>query len=160
MGLLDDLEQEAQRRKASLEVVARERADCERLYRSQLEPAMQALHDFIARLLENLKFLKPKTVQRYSIPGYGEVVGYIEHDYDLKLEASALARQISLGFTCVVATDECAAIEVQGASKVKAMTATFQKFRLAGLGAYRKDDSGEIVQATFRPRGKIPLSAT
>ena len=159
MGLLDDLEQEAQRRKATLEEAARARAECETVYRTRLEPAMQALHDYIARLLENLKFLKPKRAQRYAIPGYGEVVGYIDHDYDLKIEAQQLSKQITLSFNCVVATEECPALEVQGAAKVKAMTAAFQKFRLAGLGEFRKDDAGEVVQATFRPRGKIPLTA-
>lgn len=159
MGLLDDLEQEAQRRKATLEVAAREKGECETIYRTRLEPAMQALHDFIARLVENLEFLKPKRPQRYAIPGYGEVVGYIDHDYELKLDAQQLAKQITLNVQCVVATEECPSVDVQGAAKVKALAATFQKFRLAALGASRKDDAGEIVQATFRPRGKIPMSA-
>ena len=159
MGLLDDLEQEAQRRKATLEAAAREKSEGETVYKTRLEPAMQALHDYIARLVENLKFLKPKRPQRYTIPGYGEIVGYIDHEYDLKLEAQQLARQITLAFHCVIATEECPAVEVQGAAKIKALTAAFQKFRIAGLGEFRKDDSGEIVQATFRPRGKIPLTA-
>lgn len=159
MGLLDDLEQEAQRRKATLEAAAREKGECETVYRTRLDPAMQALHDFIARLIENLKFLKPKRLQRYNIAGYGEVVGYIDHDYDLKLDAQQLSKQITLNVVCVIATDECPNVDVQGAAKVKALTAAFQKYRIAALGASRKDDSGEVVHASFRPRGKIPLSA-
>jgi len=159
MGLLDELEQEAQRRKATLEVAAREKGEGETVYRTRLDPAMQTLYDFIARLVENLKFLKPKRAQRYAVTGYGEVVGYIDHDYELKLDAQQLSKQITLNFQCVIATDECPSLDVQGAAKVKALAATFQKFRIAGLGASRKDDSGEMVQAAFRPRGKIPLSA-
>jgi hypothetical protein len=159
MGLLDDLEQEAQRRKASLEDAQRRKLEGETVYKTRLEPAMQALNDYVARLVENLKFLKPRTAQRYALPGYGDVVGYVDHEYDLKLETQPLARQLTLSFQCLVATEECAPLEVQGASKVKAMNATFQKYRLGGPIEARKDDAGEIVQATFRPRGKIPMQA-
>ena len=159
MGLLDDLEQEAQRRKASLEDAARQKAENESLYKTRLEPAMQALHDFVARLVQNLTFLKPRRPQRYALPGYGDIVGYIDHVYDLKHDAQQFSRTITLAVECVVATEECPAVEVQGAAKVKAMALAFQKHRIAGLGESRKDESGEMVQATFRARGKIPISA-
>jgi hypothetical protein len=159
MGLLDDLEQEAQRRKASLEDAARQKAENESLYKTRLDPAMQALHDFLARLVQNLTFLKPRRPQRYALTGYGDIVGYIDHAYDLKHDAQQFARTITLSVECVVATEECPAVEVQGAAKVKAMALAFQKHRIAGLGEARKDESGELVQATFRARGKIPVSA-
>src|SRR6185436_387163 len=37
------------------------------------------------------------------------------------------------------------------------LSAAFQKYRLAGLQDFKKDDSGEMVNATFRARGKVPL---
>lgn len=160
MGLLEDLEQEAERRKAGLDEVGRQKQERESLYKNQLDPAMQALYEFLGRLVGNLKFLKPRTACHYVVPGYGEVVAYVDHEYDLRTSAQQLTREITLYFNCVVASEECAPLEVQGAPKIKALNAMFQKFRLAGLAETRKDDSGEVTHATFRARGKIPLSVT
>ena len=45
MGLLDELEQEAQRRKAGADDVERLKQERETAYRTQLEPGMVALHE-------------------------------------------------------------------------------------------------------------------
>jgi hypothetical protein len=160
MGLLDELEQEAQRRKATLDQAERQKQERESVYKTQLDPAMQALYEFLAKLVDNLKFLKPRRPQVYKLASYGDVIGYLEHDYDLKISSQPLSKEITLTVTCTVATEECVALDVQGIAKVKATNAMFQKHRLAGIAESKKDDSGEISQATFRPRGKIPLSAS
>ena len=157
MGLLDDLEQEAQRRKAGLGDVERLKQDRETAYKTILDPGMQALYAYLTKLTGNLAYLKPKKQLRYEIPGYGVVVGNIDHDYDLKISSQTTAKEITLNFTCVVAPEECPTVEVLGAPKVKALNAMFQKYRLAGLQEGKKDESGEMISATFRARGKIPL---
>lgn len=159
MGLLDELEQEAQRRKATLDQAERQKQERESVFKTQLDPAMQALYEFLAKLVDNLKFLKPKRPQVFKLAGYGDIVGYLEHDYELKINSQPLSKEITLAVTCTVATEECAPLDVQGVAKVKATNATFQKHRLAGMAEAKKDDAGEVSQATFRPRGKIPLSA-
>ena len=159
MGLLDELEQEAQRRKATLDQAERQKQERESVYKTQLDPAMQALYEFLAKLVDNLKFLKPKRPQAFKLAGYGDVIGYLEHDYELKINSQPMSKEITLTVTCTVATEECAPLEVQGAAKVKATNAAFQKHRLAGMAESKKDDAGEVTHATFRPRGKIPLSA-
>jgi hypothetical protein len=160
MGLLDDLEQEAQRKKAGLDDVEREKAERERVYKTVLEPAMKALHEYLVKLTDNLKFLKPKSVARYEVNGYGAIVANAEHDYELAVNSNLHSKEIVLNCNLLIDTEQCPSVEVQGASKVKALNAVFQKLRLAGLHDFKKDDSGEMVFATFRPRGKIPLNAT
>ena len=158
MGLLDDLEQEAQRRKANQSDAERERQEREQAYKTQLEPGMQALYEYLTKLTQNLAFLKPKLSGRYEVPGYGVIVAHSEHDYELKTSTQTSSREITLNFSYTVATDECPAVDALGVSKVKALNALFQKYRLAGLQEFKKDDAGEMVQATFRARGKVPLS--
>ena len=158
MGLLDDLEQEAQRRKAHVGDAERERQEREQAYKTQLEPGMQALYEYLTKLTQNLAYLKPKLSGRYELPGYGVIVAHSEHDYELKTSAQTSSREITLNISYTVATDECPAVEAVGPAKVKALNAVFQKFRLAGLNEFKKDDSGEMVSATFRARGKVPLS--
>ena len=160
MGLLDELEQEAQRRKATQDDAGKRKAEREEIFRTQIEPGMSALYEYLQKLTASLKILKPKKPQRYSLPGYGDVVGYIEHDYEFQISSQNTTKEIKLSFPCAVASDECPTIEVQGASKVKTVAGAFQRFHLGGMLDPKKDASGEVVSARFNAKGRITLSAT
>jgi len=159
MGLLDDLEQESQRRKASLDEVERLKAEREGVYKTQLEPGMQKLYEYLTKLTSNLGFLKPKVAVRHELSGYGTVVAYYDHEYELRINSQPTAKEITLNFNAAIASEECPLVEVQGAPKIKALATLFQKYRLGNVGEVKKDDNGEVTSASFRPRGKIPLSS-
>jgi len=159
VGLLDELEQEAQKRKVGDEDIQRRKAERETAYRVRLEPAFDALHAFLSELIGKLKTLKPRTALRYHVPGYGEIVGYVEHDYALRDEKQASSREVALDFTCAIATEQCPSIEVEGSSRVRAVAGFFQRHRIGGMTAPRKDASGDVIAATFRAKGRIPLNA-
>ena len=159
MGLLDELEQEAQKRGIAGDESARRKAERDTAYRVRLEPALDALHAFLSELINKLKTLRPHTALRYHVPGYGEIVGYIEHEYRLDDSRQASAREIALDFPCAIASDECPAIDVEGVTRVRAVAGFFQRHRIGGMLAPRKDTAGDIVAATFRAKGRIPLGA-
>ncbi|MEO8672644.1 MAG: hypothetical protein ABI411_15095 [Tahibacter sp.] len=159
MGLLDDLEQESQRRKAGADDVERAKSERESTYRTRLEPGMSALYEYLVKLTQNLAFIKPRKTIAYAIAGYGDVVLQVEHEYDLKLNSQPNSKEIKLSFPCVIVTDECPTVEVIGASKVKTVAGAFQRFHLGGMAASKKDVSGEIIAATFRARGRISLTS-
>lgn len=160
MGLLDELEQEAQKRQASAGDAEKRRAEREEAFRTQIEPGLTALYEYLQKLGASLKILKPRKQQRYALSGYGEVVGYIEHDYDLHTSAQTGTKEIKLSFPCAVASDECPTIEVQGATKIKTVAGAFQRYHLGGVIDPKKDASGEVVSARFNAKGRIPLTAT
>jgi len=160
VGLLDDLEQQAQQRKANADDAGKRKSEREEIFRTQLDPGMTALHDFLGKLITNLKVLQPKKQLRYSLAGYGDIVGYIEHDYDLKITPGTTSKEITLSFPCVIASEECPTVEVLGAPKVRTVAGAFQRYHLGGFGEPKKDVSGEIVSARFNARGKIILQAT
>jgi hypothetical protein len=159
VGLLEQLEEEAQRRKASATDVEKRKAEREEIFRTQIEPGLSALYEYLQKLTASLKVLQPRKQQRYALSGYGEVVGYVDHDYELQISAQTGTKEIKLTFPCLVASDECPTIEVQGATKIKAVAGAFQRFHLGGLIDPRKDASGEVVSARFNAKGKITLSA-
>jgi hypothetical protein len=158
--LLDELEQEAQRRQASSGDAARRKAEREEIFRTQIEPGMAALYAYLQKLTANLKILTPKKPLRYQLAGYGELVGYIEHDYELQTSAQSSSRDIKLQFHCALASEECPTIEVQGATKIKAVAGAFQRFHLGGMLDPKKDASGEVVSARFNAKGRVTLLAT
>lgn len=160
MGLLDDLEQEAQRRKAGVDDEGRAKAEREAAYRTHLEPGMSALHDYLSKLTQNLSFIKPKKTFRYTLAGYGELVLQVEHEYDLKIQSQPASKEIRLSFPCPIVTDECPSIEVLGPTKVKTIAGAFQRFHIGGVTITKKDANGEVLAATVRARGRITLAAT
>ena len=160
MGLLDDLEQQAQQRKANADDAGKRKSEREEIFRTQLDPGMTALHDFLGKLITNLKVLQPKKQLHYSLAGYGDIVGYIEHDYDLKVTPGPTSKEITLSFPCVIASEECPTVEVLGSPKVRTVAGAFQRYHLGGIGEPKKDVSGEVVSARFNARGKIILHAT
>ena len=117
------------------------------------------MHAFLSELIEKVRAVRPRTPLRYQVPGYGEIVGYIEHEYRLDDRRQPSSREIVLDFDCAIATDECPSVVVEGASRIKALAGSFQRHRIGGMQAVRKDASGDIVAATFRAKGRIPLSA-
>jgi hypothetical protein len=159
VGLLDELEQEAQRRKASAGDAEKRKAEREEIFRTQIEPGMTALYEYLQKLTASLKVLKPKKQQRYQLAGYGDVVGYIEHDYELQISTQNNTKEIKLSFPCVVASDECPTIEVQGAAKIKTVAGAFQRYRLGGVIDPKKDASGEVVSARFNAKGRVTMTA-
>lgn len=160
MGLLDELEQQAQQRKANADDAGKRKAEREEIFRTQLDPGMGALHDFLGKLIANLKVLQPRKQLRYALAGYGDIVGYIEHEYDLKVTPTPTSKEVVLTFPCVIASEECPTVEVLGAAKVRTVASSFQRYHLGGMGEPKKDVSGEIVSARFNARGKIILNAT
>ena len=159
MGLLDELEQEALKRKANADDAAKLKAEREEIFRTKLDPSMVALFEYLTKLITSLKVLQPKKQLRYNLIGYGEIVGYVEHEYDLKVEQQPDSKEITLSFPCLIANEECPTVEVNGASKVSTVAGAFQRFHLGGLMDPKKDVSNQVVSAKFKAKGRITLSA-
>jgi hypothetical protein len=159
VGLLDDLEQEAQRRKAGADDQDRAKQEREAAYRTRLEPGMAALHEYLSKLTQNLSFIKPKKTLRHALPGYGDIVLQVEHEYDLKIQSQPASKEIRLSFPCPILTEECPNVEVLGATKIKTVAGAFQRFHVGGVTITKKDANGEALAANVRARGRIALSA-
>jgi hypothetical protein len=160
VGLLDELEQEAQKRKANADDAAKLKAEREEIFRTKLDPTMVALHDYLHKLISNLKILQPKKQLRYSLIGYGDVIGYVEHEYDLKVNQQPDSKEVTISYPCLIANEECPTVEVNGASKVATVSGAFQRYHLGGLMEPKKDVSNQIISAKFKAKGRITLSAT
>ena len=160
MGLLDELEQEAQKRKANADDVAKLKAEREEVFRTKLDPGMVALSEYLNKLIASLKVLQPKKQLRYNLVGYGDIVGYVEHEYEIKVTQQPDSKEITLSYPCLIAHEECPLVEVNGPSKVSTVAGAFQRYHLGGLMEPKKDVSNQIVSAKFKAKGRITLTAT
>jgi hypothetical protein len=159
VGLLEELEREARERGIARGEGTRRKPAHDEAFRSRLEPALDRLHTFLGELIEKVRALKPRAALRYHVPGYGDIAGYVEHEYRLDDARMPSSREITLDYSCTIATDECPTVEIDSASRVRAVSGFFQRHRIGGMLGPRKDASGELVAATFRAKGRIALSA-
>jgi hypothetical protein len=157
MGLLDELEQEAERRRGEDAKAEADREARDALWRDKLRPNMAALAAYLKKLTDNLTFLKRRVRVVYPLTGYGEVVAYIDPVYSLRDEPQKLQHEITLECQAVVASEECPNFEADTLGKVRALSGLFQTHRIGGPQDPRKNANGDVVAARFQARGKIPL---
>lgn len=160
MGLLDELEQEAGRRRDADAQGDAEREARDVLWREKLRPSMIELAAYLKKLTEHLVFLKRRTRVAYPLPGYGDVVAYVEPQFVFRDEPAKTQHEITLEFGAQIASEECPNIEADGLAKVRALSSVFQQHRLGGMTEPRKNANGDVIAARFQARGKIPLKLT
>lgn len=158
MGLLDELEQEAERRRQAEAGAEAEREARDVAWREKLRPAMGELATYLKKLTEHLTFLKrgPRIV--HSLAGYGDVVANIDPVWTLRDEPGKNQHEITIDCFAVVASEESATVEAEGVGRVAALTKQFQAHRIGGPAETRKNANGDVIGARFQARGKIPLN--
>lgn len=157
MGLLDELEQEAERRRAEAAAQAAVLGDREQVWSQQLAPAMASLVAYLEKLTANLGFLKRRARFEFPLAGYGVVVAYADPEFQLKSTPGRTSHEVAMEWVAQVAGEECPVVDVEGTARIKALQAAFQGHRLTGLVEARKNANGEPVAARFQARGRVPL---
>jgi hypothetical protein len=157
MGLLDELEQEAQRQRGVEAQAESEREVKDALWREKLRPAMEELAAYLKKLTEHLAFLKRRVRVTYAVPGYGDVVAYVEPVYEFRNQPAKSQHEMTLDFFAVIATEESPGVEVEGLTKVRTLNSAFQQHRISGMQDPRKNANGDVIAARFQARGKIAL---
>ena len=160
MGLLDELEQEAERRREEEAKAVAEREARDAMWREKLRPSMVDLAAYLRKLTDHLTFLKRSTRLVYPLTGYGDVVAMLEPAWTIRDEPGKNQHEITVECFAVVASDECPNVEAEGLGRVRALTSLFQAQRIGGPTEPRKNANGDTVAARFQARGKIPLKLT
>lgn len=156
MGLLDELEQEAQRRREGEEDVLKRKRD---LFQDVTVPAVENLYSYLQRLAKSLNFLKSERHATYQIAGYGGVVCRISADMAVQAQMPMYGREIKLTVTGIIDPASCPVIQVDGASRVEAMIEVFRRAGFDAMQKAEKDDRGAVVSARFQATGKIQMVA-
>lgn len=160
MGLLDDLEKEAERLRQEEAQRADQGARREQVWKEKLEPAMRQLEAYLKRLTENLKLLKKRIRAVYPVAGYGDVVAYVDPAFVVRSEAGARNVEIVVEMVAQVASEECPVVAADNPTRAKSLGSILQQHRLGGMFDASKNANGDITAAKFQARGKIPMMLT
>jgi hypothetical protein len=156
MGLLDDLEQEAQKRREGEEDVLKRKRE---LFQEVTAPAVENLYSYLQRLAKTLNFLKSERRATYQVPGYGPVVCRINADMAVQAQMPTYSREVKLAVTGIIDSANCPVIQIDGASRVEAMVDVFRRAGFDAMQKAEKDERGAIVSARFQAVGKIQMVA-
>jgi hypothetical protein len=157
MGLLDDLEQEAQKRREGEEDVLRRKRE---QFNEVTIPAIENLYSYLQRLAKTLNFLKSERRATYQIPGYGAVVCRIDADMAVQAQMPMYAREVKLTVTGIIDSSSCPVVQIDGASRVATMIEVFRRAGFDAMQKADKDERGAIISARFQAAGKISMVAT
>lgn len=156
MGLLDDLEQEAQKRREGEEGELKRKRE---LFQEITAPAIENLYGYLQRLAKTLNFLKSERHATYQISGYGPVVCRIQPDMQVQAQMPMFSREIKLAVTGIIDSASCPSVQIDGASRVEAMVEVFRRAGFDAMQKAEKDERGAIVSARFQAVGKIQMVA-
>lgn len=161
MGLLDELEQEAARRRGDDQDADAQREAREAIWRDSLRPSMERLTEFLQKLAQNLAFLQKRIRVTYQVPGYGDVVAYADGPFEFR-STSPGKHTHEIVFECYaqVAPEESATTVADTAGKVRLIKSALDQHRLSGMMDTQKNANGDITSAKFQARGRIPLGLT
>lgn len=157
MGILDELKQEAERRRTG-EHPAMPEEPKEGLWTERLGPKVKDLYEFLKQLSAHLNQLKKRIRVSYSLPGYGDVAAMIEPPFSIRATPGSDSVEIQLDCAAVVLGEECPVLETEGVVRTQALQQVFVKHRLSGLQEAKKNANGEVVAGRFQARGRIPLT--
>ncbi len=156
MGLLDDLEQQAQKERDSKEEVQKLRRE---FFKNTTLPVMENFYDYLTRLSKSLNFLKSPRLGRYPISGYGEVVTRCDNDMNVQAQMPMYGRTYTLTCTGIVDASQSPSIMVEGASRIEAMIELFRRVGFEAMERAEKNEKGDLTKAYFRAWGKVPMTA-
>ena len=112
--MLDELEAEAERRRAAAAAEVDQAAERDRIWREVTLPGMAALADYLKQLSETLGLVEHRPRFAYPLDGYGEVHAEVEPTYRLTNEPRGHQHTIQFEFGANVVSEACPSMTVAG----------------------------------------------
>ena len=155
MSFLDRLKREADQQRLQAEQAAREREELEARYRTQIEPRMKALVQYLEGLAATLLEVRPAFVVQMPIQGYGDLCTVPFYDYKVEHERRHRSFVISMTWSLRVDPERTPAVRADNVTRVRTLTNLFRQYHLGGIKEEKRTPQGEISVATFHARGYI-----
>jgi hypothetical protein len=155
VSLLERLKREAEQQKAAQEAEARVREERDRVYLGEIDPRMKALVEYLEGLLHTLQQLKPQVYVKLPIQGYGDLAALPLFDFKFNADRRYRSWLLELDWTLRVDPERTPVVSANTATRVRALSDAFRALHLGGVKELRRNNSQEIVEASFHARGHI-----
>ena len=157
MGLLEDLEREAQLKQEDDRLAAAERAEQAEYFRSQVRPAMAQIFGYLKELTRHLNYLNRQIQVRYTIPRYAVLEASIDPDYKITVSKDESQIRIQISLEAKISKESAPVVELQGRQTLEDMESFLSQRGLSAKQSTHYDDAGEICGASVQVFGKIQM---
>ncbi len=155
MGLLDDLRNQADSKRASDEEEANRIANREQYYLDKIQPRMVKTYQFFNELVEHLNYIKLETVVDYPLQPGGAPQPLRQEGYKVVIDSSKAIKKVDFSMEGVL--DEPVEFEVFGRDAVANHQERIQRYSFRHECKIRKDAQQYIQSALFILEGPLPL---
>lgn len=100
MGLLDDLKQQSESKKAQENHESLRKEKAEQFYRQKVQPKLTQIYTHYAELTKHLNYVKPDTVAKYVINAAGLEAEFKQGDYKVQVDSTTDTNYISIRCIC------------------------------------------------------------
>ena len=104
MGLLDDLRNQAEGKKAAEEEAAARKAEREQYYQEKILPRMIKTYQFFNEFVEHLNFIKLETIVHYPLLPDGRLQPMRQEGYNVVIDSSKALKRIDFSMEGVLDT--------------------------------------------------------
>ncbi|MGD8570545.1 MAG: hypothetical protein PVJ39_20825 [Gammaproteobacteria bacterium] len=100
MGLLDDLKQQTESKKAQENQESLRKEKAEQFYREKVQPKLTEIYTHYAELTKHLNYVKPDTVAKYVVNAAGLEAEFKQGDYKVQVDSTTDTNYISIRCIC------------------------------------------------------------
>lgn len=105
MGLLDDLKQQSQSKKAEENQESQRKEKADEFYREKVQPKLTEIYTHYAELTKHLNYVKPDTIAKYGVNVAGQEAEFHQGEYKVQVDSMTDTSYISIRCICSRPTD-------------------------------------------------------
>ena len=150
MGILDELNQEADQLKNQELEEQRRKEELERRFREEIDPKLQKIHAYLREMVQQLNVVKPEVAVDFEIPGAPPLKGLNQGDYFLGHYAE---RKFTLLYLCSRETKQV--FELNDPVAINKQKEFLTNHAVKYHAKELKNDRFEVYKATFVLLGQV-----
>lgn len=155
MGLLDDLRNQAEGRRAQEEHAAEEQQRREAIYRDEMQPRLGAAYQYFHELAQHLNYVQPEILVEYPLYSTGDSARLRQGEYSVATDSSTDLKRVEITFHC--APDSPIEFDVAGKDAVLSQSDRLDRYFINYKRRDQKDTSLDLEAARFRIEGPLPV---
>jgi len=156
MGILDDLKNQAEDKKAKEEQEKRRQIELHQYYQKNIHPKMLQLYTFLNEFIEHLNYIKNITKVSYPIAPDGSLVEFEQSDYKITIDSTKAITDMNLRFDCTLS--EILVYEIENSERILSYTDVLHSYRIDFDRVDVKDNNYDLIRAKFKIKGPISVN--
>ena len=156
MGILDDLKNQSDTKKADEAKEKQRQADLLKYYQENLHPKMLQLYSFLNEFIEHLNYINKITKVSYPIAPNGDLCEFEQSDYKVTIDSTKAIKDLNLRFSCKL--KEPLVFELENSERILTYTDLLNTYRIDFTRADTKDNSYDLISSKFKIKGPIHVN--